>query len=58
MVEQHRILNQVADLIDQGCIRTTTTRTLSPISSKTMREAYALVESGRTIGKVVVDGWQ
>lgn len=58
MIEQHRLLNQVADLIDQGRIRATTTQTLAPISPDTMREAHALVESGRTVGKVVVHGWR
>lgn len=58
MIEQHRLLNQVADLIDQGLIRATTTQALTPISPATMREAHALVESGRTIGKVVVHAWQ
>lgn len=58
MVEQHRLLNQVADLIDQGSISATTTQTLAPISPDTMREAHALVESGRTLGKVVVHGWR
>lgn len=58
MIEQHQLLNQVADLIDQGRIRATTAQTLTPISADTMREAHALIESGRTIGKVVVHGWQ
>ena len=33
------------------------TRRLAPISAATLREAHAAVESGRTIGKVVVEGW-
>ncbi|MFC0582514.1 zinc-binding alcohol dehydrogenase family protein [Micrococcoides hystricis] len=57
MIEQHRLLNQVADLIDEGRISPTTTQTLTPISPETLREAHLLVESGRTIGKVVVHGW-
>lgn len=57
MVEQHRLLTTVADLVDAGRLRTTATTTLTPISAATLREAHMLVESGRTVGKVVVHGW-
>lgn len=57
MIEQHRLLNQMADLVDQGSIKATTTKTFTPISPETLREAHNLVESGRTIGKVVLHGW-
>jgi hypothetical protein len=30
---------------------------LTPISAATLREAHAAVEGGRTIGKIVVEGW-
>lgn len=51
---QHEILDAVAGLVDAGRVRTTLTRTLTPISAATLREAHALVETGRTVGKVVV----
>ncbi len=54
---QHAILEAVADLVEAGRVRTTLTKTLSPINAVTLREAHGLVESGRTIGKVVVAGW-
>lgn len=57
MIRQHEILTAVAALVDAGRIVTTMTRRLSPIDAKTLREAHALVESGHTIGKVVVAGW-
>lgn len=57
MVEQHRLLCRVADLVDEGRIRTTMTRELTPISAETLREAHEWVEGGRTVGKVVVHGW-
>ncbi|AXE38341.1 zinc-binding alcohol dehydrogenase family protein [Acidipropionibacterium virtanenii] len=57
MVEQHRLLNQVADLVDAGRLRATTTTALTPISPETLREAHRLVESGRTMGKVVLHDW-
>ncbi len=57
MIRQHEILSAVAVLVDHGKIRTTLTKRLSPISAATLREAHELVESGSTIGKVVVEGW-
>lgn len=58
IVEQHRLLNAVADLVDRGSVRPTTSTSLTPISLATLREAHALVESGRTVGKVVIHGWE
>ncbi|PKN55454.1 MAG: zinc-binding alcohol dehydrogenase family protein [Deltaproteobacteria bacterium HGW-Deltaproteobacteria-14] len=57
MAEQGVILARVAELVDAGVLRGTLTRTLSPISAASMREAHALVEQGRMIGKLVVAGW-
>jgi zinc-binding alcohol dehydrogenase family protein len=57
MVRQHEILEAVAALVDQGKLRTTLMRRLSPINAATMREAHAAVESGKSIGKIVVEGW-
>ena len=54
MVRQHEILTRVAELIDNGKIRTTLTKTLRPIDAATLRQAHELVESGTTIGKIVV----
>ena len=54
MIEQHNLLGRVADLIDSGAIRGTLTTTLGPINAQTLREAHRLVETGRTIGKIVV----
>lgn len=57
MVEQHKLLNQVADLVDRGDIRPTTTRVLSPISVETVREAHQHIEDGHVLGKIVLQGW-
>jgi len=54
MIGQHNLLNEVADLVDAGTVRTTLTNVLRPISAETLRQAHGLVESSRTIGKVVV----
>lgn len=52
--EQHRILNEAAEMIDKGVLRSTLTETLSPINAEQIREAHRKVESGRMIGKVVI----
>lgn len=57
MIRQHELLKEVAALVDAGKIRTTLTKTLSPINAANLREAHRLVETGRTIGKVVLAGW-
>ena len=57
LVEQHRLLNEVAGLVEAGKIRSTLTNRRGPINAATLREVHALVESGRSIGKTVVEGW-
>lgn len=57
MGTQGRILAQVAALIDAGALRGTVSEVLSPINADTLREAHRRLESGRTIGKLVVAGW-
>jgi NADPH2:quinone reductase len=56
MIEQHRLLDAVAELVDHGRIRHTMTRNLGPMTAARLREAHALVESGTMIGKVVLEG--
>jgi NADPH:quinone reductase-like Zn-dependent oxidoreductase len=51
---QHRLLDEVAQLVDAGLLRTTMTTTLGPLNAETLREAHRLVETSSTIGKVVV----
>jgi NADPH2:quinone reductase len=53
-IEQHRLLNKVASMVDAGIIRSTLTRTFHPINAENLRKAHAMVESGHTLGKIVV----
>lgn len=55
--EQGRILDRVAALIDAGELRSTHTDTLTPINAANLREAHRRLESGTTIGKLVLAGW-
>lgn len=57
MIEQHNLLNEVARLVDAGAVRTTTSETLSPINADNLRKAHAMLETGRTVGKVVLEGF-
>ena len=54
MIAQHHILNTVADLIDSGKIRTTLKDLMSPINAENLRKAHKKLESGSTIGKIVI----
>ncbi|MCE4555932.1 zinc-binding alcohol dehydrogenase family protein [Pelomonas cellulosilytica] len=54
--EQGRLLARVAALVDAGRLRTTVSERLTPIHAATLRQAHALVESGRMRGKVVLHG--
>ena len=57
MIEQHRILNRASSLVDAGELRTTHSETLGPINAANLREAHRRLESGSTIGKLVLAGW-
>ncbi|MCU7797195.1 MAG: zinc-binding alcohol dehydrogenase family protein [Candidatus Thiodiazotropha sp. (ex Myrtea spinifera)] len=57
MDEQGRLLNRVADLIDQGDIETTVGKNLGTINADNLKTAHAELESGRSIGKIVLAGF-
>ncbi len=57
MGEQQAILDSVAELVDSGRLVSTRTEVLEPICARTLREAHARLESGRTIGKLTLRGW-
>jgi zinc-binding alcohol dehydrogenase family protein len=57
MAVQHDVLDTVAELVDAGTVRTTMTNELKPFNAATMRHAHRLIESGHTVGKVVVAGF-
>jgi NADPH:quinone reductase len=57
MDAQHRLLNEVAGMVDGGTIRTTVQENLGRINAANLRRAHAMIESGRTRGKIVLDAW-
>ena len=46
-----------ADWLDAGKLKGTLRETLSPINAANLRAAHAKLESGTTIGKLVLKGW-
>jgi zinc-binding alcohol dehydrogenase family protein len=57
MGEQGRLLTETGKLMDAGRIRTPLLSNVGAISAENMRKAHALVEGGRTIGKIVLAGF-
>ena len=51
---QHFILNTIADLLDAGTIKTTLTTTLEGFTVDNLKKAHQMQESGKTIGKTVI----
>ena len=56
--KQHELLNRVSKLLDDNTLQSTVTNNLGPITAETLKEAHALQESGRVIGKNVLAGFQ
>ena len=57
MIAQHHLLNDVADLLDKGVLRTTLDQTFGTINAANLKRAHALLESGKSRGKIVLEGW-
>jgi alcohol dehydrogenase len=57
MIEQHRLLERIAALVDQGELRTTVGEHYGTINAANLRRAHAALEGGRTIGKIVLAGF-
>lgn len=54
---QHKLLNEVADLLDNGTLIPTINRHGGSLSVETLRNAHEFQESGKAIGKTVLDGF-
>jgi NADPH2:quinone reductase len=57
MIAQHRLLNEVAELVDAGVIRTTFAESFGVINAANLKKAHALIESGQSRGKIVLEGF-
>lgn len=54
MIAQHRILNDVADLVDSGIVKTTLAHEYGQVNAANLRRAHELLESGKSHGKIVL----
>ncbi|HEY4352541.1 MAG TPA: zinc-binding alcohol dehydrogenase family protein [Paraburkholderia sp.] len=57
MIEQHKLLTEVARLVDAGTLRTTVGEDLGRINADNLRRAHQMLEEGRAIGKLVLTGF-
>ena len=58
MIAQHRILEELATLLDRGTLRSTLAEHYGTINADNLRRAHALIESGAARGKIVLEGWE
>jgi zinc-binding alcohol dehydrogenase family protein len=55
MIKQHELLNRVSSMVDAGELRTTLGEHYGRITAENLRRAHALIESGRAVGKIVLE---
>ncbi|TLD70311.1 zinc-binding alcohol dehydrogenase family protein [Phragmitibacter flavus] len=55
MVRQHEMLNEAADLVDAGVLRTTFGEHLGEINAANLKRAHELIESNTAKGKMVLE---
>jgi zinc-binding alcohol dehydrogenase family protein len=58
IIEQHNLLNKVAELIDAGKVRTTLGDNFGKINAENLKRAHAKIETNSTKGKIVLEGFQ
>ncbi|RCK52266.1 alcohol dehydrogenase [Thalassospira profundimaris] len=56
MIEQHKLLTEMAALVDADAIQVTTGDHFGALTPESLRKAHAVLESGKAIGKIVFDG--
>lgn len=57
MAEQGRLLNEIARLVDAGKIDSTLAQHFGSINAANLKKAHALLESGHSLGKIVLSGF-
>ncbi|HEY0220405.1 MAG TPA: zinc-binding alcohol dehydrogenase family protein [Afipia sp.] len=57
MIKQHELLDRVASLIDKGELKTTLDKVVGKIDAANLKKAHAAIESGKSVGKLVLEGW-
>ncbi|MBY3064558.1 zinc-binding alcohol dehydrogenase family protein [Rhizobium laguerreae] len=57
IAEQHRILTEIAALVDSRVIRSTLQENYGTINAENLKRAHTTLESGRGMGKIVLSGF-
>ena len=57
MVKQHEILTRVSEMVDGGKLQSTLAENFGTINAENLRRAHRAIESGRTHGKIVLEGF-
>lgn len=57
MIAQQQLLQQVADMVDAGKLKTTLNSDFGTINAENLRKAHQLIESQQAIGKLVLSGF-
>lgn len=57
MIKQQRLLNHVADWIDQGIVQTTLGEHFGRINADNLKRAHQFIETNQAIGKIVLEGF-
>lgn len=55
--QQGALLDEVSRLVDAGTLRTTLSEQLGPITAANLTAAHALIDSGKALGKIVLEGF-
>lgn len=57
MIAQHQLLTELAELVDNGTIKTTLGQHLGKINIENLLKAHAILESHQSRGKLVLEGF-
>ncbi|KRL04488.1 zinc-binding alcohol dehydrogenase family protein [Liquorilactobacillus oeni] len=54
MITQHETLEKISALLDEGVLKSTVTKVFEPLNAANLRQAHKMIETNRTIGKIVI----
>jgi zinc-binding alcohol dehydrogenase family protein len=57
VINQHHLLSEMTRLVDTGVVHTTVNQNFGPINASNLKRAHALLESGKSQGKIVLEGF-
>lgn len=56
-LRHHELLKEVSKLLDEGKLKCTLTKTMSPINAANLKEAHKILEDKKMVGKLVLSGF-